>query len=184
MIWIVDPIDGTRGYLEGKPDWVVSAALSVRGRPQLAALFAPATDEFFLAAAGGGASRNGAPIEVNPGAGFDGAKLLGPKRFLGRLSDLHPAVVPLPRIGSLALRLARIAHGAADIAVVGGNCHDWDLAAADLLVHEAGGMLTGLDGERVTYNRSQPVHGLLVAAARSRHGAALALVRKHKAQFA
>jgi myo-inositol-1(or 4)-monophosphatase len=182
-LWIVDPIDGTRGYLEGKADWAVSAALAVRGRPQVAILFAPVTDEFFLAVAGAGASRNGIPVQVNPGGGFEGAKLLGPKRMLGRLSDLHPKVVPLPRIGSLALRLARIAHGAADIAVVGGSSHDWDLAASDLLVHEAGGMLTGLDGEPVRYNRPEPVHGLLVAAGRSRHGPALALIREHKAQF-
>ena len=182
-LWIVDPIDGTRAYLEGKPDWSVSAALAVGGRPKLAVLFAPVTDEFFLAVAGGGASRNGVPMQVNPGEGFDGAKLLGPKRVLGGLADLHPAVVPLPRIGSLALRLARIAHGAADIAVVGGNSHDWDLAAADLLVHEAGGMVTDLDGERPTYNRPEPVHGILVAAGRSRHGPALALIREHKAKF-
>ena len=62
------------------------------------------------------------------------------------LCGIHPQVVLLPRIGSLALRLARVAHGAVDIAFAGGNSHDWDLAAADLLVHEAGGLLTDLDG--------------------------------------
>jgi myo-inositol-1(or 4)-monophosphatase len=109
--------------------------------------------------------------------------MLGPKKMLGRLSDLHPGAVALPRIGSLALRLARIAQGEADIAIVGGNSHDWDLAAADLLVHEAGGMLTDIDGERLKYNRPSPVHRLLVAAGRPRHAAALALVREHRAQF-
>ena len=183
-VWIVDPIDGTRGYLEGKEDWVVCAALAIRGRPQLAALFAPATDEFFLAVVGQGATRNGEPITVNPGAGFDGARLLGPKRFQGRLEELHPGVVALPRIGSLALRLARIAQGGADIAIVGGNSHDWDLAAADLLVHEAGGVLSDLDGERLIYNHPEPVHGLLVAAGRSRHATVLNLLRERKSQFA
>jgi myo-inositol-1(or 4)-monophosphatase len=183
-VWIVDPIDGTRSYLDEKDDWAVSVALAAGGRPKLAALFAPATDEFFLATAGGGATCNGVAIRTNLGTGFDGARLLGPKRMLGRLSDLHPSAVPLPRIGSLALRLARIAQGAADIAIVGGNSHDWDLAAADLLVHEAGGMLTDIDGEALTYNRPLPVHRLLVAAGRSRHAAALALVLEHKAQFA
>jgi len=182
-VWIVDPIDGTRSYLDGRDDWVVSVALAVAGRPRLAALFAPVTDEFFLAVEGQGATRNGVAITVNPGTGFEGAKLLGPKRFLGRLNDLHPAAVPLPRLGSLALRLARIAHGGADIALVGGRSHDWDLAAADLLVHEAGGVLTDIDGERLTYNRPAPVHGLLVAASRLRHGMALALVQERRAQF-
>jgi myo-inositol-1(or 4)-monophosphatase len=181
--WIVDPIDGTRSYLAGKDDWVVSVALAQAGRPRLAALFAPVTDELFLATAGQGATRNDAPIQADRGTGFEGARLLGPKRFLGRLEDLHPDVVPLPRIGSLALRLARIAHGAADIAIVGGNSHDWDLAAADLLVHEAGGMLTDLDGERLVYNRPTPVHGLLLAAGRSRHAPTLNLLRERKAQF-
>ena len=64
-----------------------------------------------------------------------------------------------------------------------GNSHDWDLAAADLLVHEAGGALTDIDGERLVYNRPQPVHALLVAASRSRHGTALALIRERRAQF-
>jgi myo-inositol-1(or 4)-monophosphatase len=183
-VWIVDPIDGTRSYLAGKDDWVVSVALARGGRPRLAALFAPATDEFFLATAGEGATRNDVAIHVNPGTGFEGARLLGPKKMLGHLSDLHPAAIPLPRLGSLALRLARVAHGAADVAIVGGSSHDWDLAAADLLVHEAGGMLTDVEGEPRTYNRLEPVHGILVAASRSRHDAALALVREHRAQFA
>jgi myo-inositol-1(or 4)-monophosphatase len=182
-VWIVDPIDGTRSYLDGRDDWVVSVALAVAGRPRLAALYAPVTDEFFFAVAGEGATRNGVPIAVRPGEGLEGTKLLGPKKFLGKLAELHPSVVALPRIGSLALRLARIAHGEADIAVVGGNSHDWDLAAADLLVHEAGGALTDLDGERLTYNCPQPVHALLVAASGPRHGTALALIRERRAQF-
>lgn len=182
-VWIVDPIDGTRAYLDGRDDWVVCVALAVRGRPRLAALFAPVTDELFLAAAGEGATRNGVAIQADAGDGFNGARLLGPKKMLGRLSDLHPAAVALPRIGSLALRLARIAEGTADVAIVGGNSHDWDLAAADLLVHEAGGKLTDIDGAPLTYNRPLPTHGLLVAAGRSRHDATLALVREHKAQF-
>jgi myo-inositol-1(or 4)-monophosphatase len=182
-VWIIDPIDGTRSYIEGREDWVISVALARGGRPKLAALFAPVTDEYFMAVVDEGATCNGAPIQVSPGDSFEGARLLGPKRFQGRLADIHPAVVPLPRIGSLALRLARIAHGDADIAMVGGRSHDWDLAAADLLVHEAGGLLTGLDGQPLTYNHSDPVHGLLVAAGRSRHAPVLNLVRERKAQF-
>jgi myo-inositol-1(or 4)-monophosphatase len=182
-VWIVDPIDGTRAYLDGRDDWVVSVALASGGRPRLAAIFAPVTDEFFFAVAGEGATCNGVPIQVAPGAGLDGARLVGPKRLLGSLAELHPSVVPLPRIGSLALRLARVGQGQIDIAIVSGNSHDWDLAAADLLVHEAGGALTDIEGERLTYNCPQPVHGLLVAASRLRHGTALALIRERKAQF-
>ena len=59
----------------------------------------------------------------------------------------------MPRIHSLALRLVRVAHGGLDAAITSGNSHDWDLAAADLLVHEAGGMLTSLDGKPLIYNQ-------------------------------
>jgi myo-inositol-1(or 4)-monophosphatase len=163
---------------------VISAALARKGRPRLGAIFAPVTDEFFLAEEGEGVTRNGTPINVSDGTGFEGAKLLGPKRFVGTLSDLHPGIVPLPRIGSLALRLARVAHGGADFTFVSGNSHDWDLAAADLLVHEAGGLLTDLDGERLLYNRPEPKHGPLVASGRSRHAMMLELLRNRRAQLA
>jgi myo-inositol-1(or 4)-monophosphatase len=83
----------------------------------------------------------------------------------------------MPRIHSLALRLARVAHGALDGAVAGGSGHDWDLAAADLLVHEAGGAMTSLDGKALIYNRPDPVHGMLIAAGRGRHAALVDLVR-------
>ena len=83
----------------------------------------------------------------------------------------------MPRVHSLALRLARVAHGALDAAIAGGNGHDWDLAAADLLVHEAGGVMTALDGKPLIYNRPEPVHGVLVAAGRERHAALIDLVR-------
>ena len=61
--------------------------------------------------------------------------------------------------------------------VAGGNGHDWDLAAADLLVHEAGGMVTALDGQVLIYNRPDPVHSVLIAAGRGRHAALAKLIR-------
>jgi len=183
-IWIVDPIDGTRSYLAGRPDWVVSAALAVAGRPVLAALFAPVSGELFLAVESGGATRNGVPMAVSCGAALDGAKVAGPKRLLERLAELDVALSPMPRIGSLALRLARVAQGELDIAFAGSDSHDWDLAAADLLVHEAGGALTDMDGKRLVYNRPDPVHGALVAAGRTRHAPLLARLRGRPAATA
>jgi len=165
-VWIVDPIDGTRGFLAGLPDWTISVALARAGRPVLAALHAPATDELFLAAAGAGATRNGAPIAVTEGRSLAGARVAGPERRLGRLAPL--GIVPEPKVHSLALRIARVAHGALDLAVAGPNSHDWDLAAADLLVHEAGGALTTLGGETLVYNRPVPTHGALFAAGHAR----------------
>jgi myo-inositol-1(or 4)-monophosphatase len=181
-IWIVDPIDGTRSYLAGREDWTVSAALAVDGRPVLAALFAPVTDELFLAAADGGATLNRVRITAEPGSGLNGAKVSGPKRFIDLLSEIEPQIVPMPRIGSLALRLTRVADGTLDVAFAGGNSHDWDLAAADLLVHEAGGALTTLSGQTLTYNCPEPVHGALVAAGRNRHATLIEQARTWRAE--
>jgi myo-inositol-1(or 4)-monophosphatase len=87
-----------------------------------------------------------------------------------------PSFTKLPRGHSLALRLVRVAQGACDAAFAGGNSHDWDLAAADLLVHEAGGALTPLAGGAIAYNRPVPRHGMLVAAGRERHAALIGLL--------
>jgi myo-inositol-1(or 4)-monophosphatase len=82
----------------------------------------------------------------------------------------------------LALRLARVAQGTIDVALASGQSRDWDLAAADLLVHEAQGMLTTIGGDRLTYNRPDPTHGALVAAGRERHAAVRALLREQPEQ--
>jgi myo-inositol-1(or 4)-monophosphatase len=183
-VWVVDPIDGTRAYLEGVADWTVSVALVEGGRPTIAALYAPVTDELFLATVGEGATLNGRPIAASPGDSVVGARFSGPKRRLDRLAEIVPGIEKAPRVASLALRLARVATGALDGTFTGPNSHDWDLAAADLLVHEAGGVLTTLTGQFLTYNRPEPVHGALVAAGRSRHAVVLELIRDRLAEFA
>jgi len=177
LVWIVDPIDGTRGYIAGLPDWAVSAALVENGRPIAACLFAPVTDEFFMAVAGKGATRNGAAIAASPGAGLADMRVAGPKNFLERLAAIAPPFATMPRVHSLALRLARVADGSLEAAIAGGSSHDWDLAAADLLVHEAGGALTPFSGEALTYNRAVPRHGMLVAAGRNRHAALIQILK-------
>ena len=180
FVWIVDPIDGTRAYIAGLSEWAVSAALVEDGRPVVACLFAPVTDEFFAATAGGGATRNGSAIAASPGKELGGIRIAGPKNFLEKLPAFTPPATIVPRIPSLALRLARIADGTIDAAIAGGNSHDWDLAAADLLVHEAGGALTPFDGAPLIYNRPEPRHGMLVAAGRDRHAALLQLLKDQR----
>jgi len=179
-VWIVDPIDGTRAYIAGLPDWAVSAALVDNGRPIAACLCAPVSDEFFMAVTGQGATRNGAAITVAPGAELAQARIAAPRRLLERLQSIAPPFAVMPRTHSLALRLARVAEGTFDAGIAGGNSHDWDLAAADLLVHEAGGALTSFEGVAVTYNRPVPRHGTLVAAGRERHAALLELFRDER----
>jgi myo-inositol-1(or 4)-monophosphatase len=182
-VWIVDPIDGTRAYVSGLTDWTISAALVEDGRPILAALFAPVDDEMFLAAADAGATCNGIPIAIRTGETLDGARVAGPRHQLEQLAKRWPTIVPIPKIHSLALRIARVAQGAIDVALASGNGQDWDLAAADLLVHEANGMLTTIAGGYLTYNRPDPIHGALVAAGRLRHQAVSDALREQPSKF-
>jgi myo-inositol-1(or 4)-monophosphatase len=183
-VWIVDPIDGTRAYLDHRADWSISIALVKDGRPVLAAIYAPVTDELFLAARGQGATVNGARLKVSAGEGLNGARLAGPQRYLKRLVALNPRILPQPKVHSLALRLARVAGGEFDAAFAARNGYDWDLAAADLLVQEAGGALTDFNGQPLGYNRPEPVHGALVAAGPARHGTLIDLLRDRRAEFA
>jgi len=183
-VWIVDPIDGTRAYLDNRPDWTVSVALAIDGRSVVGGLYAPATNEMFLAAAGQGTTLNGKPVSPDSGAGLSGARIAGPQSSLQKLTEMAPEIVAQPKIFSLALRLARVATGALDAAFASRNSHDWDLAAADLLVHEAGGLLTDLAGQPLRYNRAQPVHGTLVAAGRARHAMLIEFLHERRNEFA
>ncbi len=178
-LWIVDPIDGTRAYIGGRPDWSISVALVEQGRPVIAAIFAPFENEMFLAKAGEGATLNGSSITASTGP-LEGACVAGPAGYLKRLQAIEPSFVAQPKVHSLALRFARVAHGALDAAFASGNSHDWDLAAADLLVHEAGGALTTFTGQLLIYNQANPVHAPLIAAGRGRHAKIVELVRDQR----
>ncbi len=183
-IWVVDPIDGTRAYISGRIDWTISVALVADGRPSVAALYAPVTEEMFLAVRGQGATLNDTAMHTQDADTLAGARLAGPKRYLDSLSGLTPAVLPQPKVHSLALRLTRVGHGALDAAFASGGSHDWDLAAADLLVHEAGGVMTDFAGRPLSYNRPHVVHPALIAAGPARHGTLIELVRDREAEFA
>lgn len=168
-VWIVDPIDGTRAYINGQQDWSISVALVCDGLPVVACVFAPMTNEFFFASRGRGATMNARPIAATAGDSLDPARITGPKSILERIAPAAESANFHPRIGSLALRLCRVADGYLDVAVAGGNSRDWDNAAADLIVHEAGGAMTDISGEPLRYNRTNVTHGVLIAAGIARH---------------
>ena len=159
-------------------------ALVESGRPIAAAVFAPMEDGLYLAIAGEGATLDGMPIKASIGAAFEGARVAGPKPMIGELEKSAPGIVAEPKVHSLALRLTRIAAGRLDIAFASKNSHDWDLAAADLIVHEAGGALTTLEGRTVVYNSAEARHGALVAAGRARHERVVAITRGWRARRA
>lgn len=169
LVWIVDPIDGTRAFLSGHPDWSVAIALLADGRPLAGVVYGPALGAFYEARAGLGATLNGAPLAGSPATGLGDARTAGPKPLVDLLEARAGRVRHVEKIPSLALRLARVAEGSVDVGLVSANARDWDIAAADLILREAGGLLTGLTGEEPAYNRPEPVHGELVAASSRLH---------------
>lgn len=163
-VFVVDPIDGTRAFIEGDEQWTVSLAVVEAGRPIVAALAQPATGAMWVAASGAGARRNGETLRIGDRTTLAGARVSGPRKFLERSALREAGFATRRFVPSLALRIAEVADGRLDIAYGSGNAHDWDLAAADLLVQEAGGRLTVPSGEPLVYNRAAPRHPPLVAA--------------------
>jgi myo-inositol-1(or 4)-monophosphatase len=156
-VFIADPIDGTRAFISGDPQWSVSIALVRGGLPIAGVVHAPALGVTFSAAAGGGAFRNGVRIAASVRAGLDGAVV--------RLEAAGVAFRRAPRTPSLALRLARAAAGEFDVAAASDGAHDWDVAAADMILREAGGTLLDRDGRALAYNAPDLRRGMLVAGA-------------------
>lgn len=160
--FVVDPIDGTRGFLEGQRTWCVSVAVVEQGRTLAGVLECPALDETYWALPGQGAFRNGKRITVRELTGT--AEISGLKQLI----DLMPAewqrrLTRAPYSPSLAYRLAMIANGSLDATFVKPNAHDWDIAAADLILREAGGQLLDRHGRAPLYAGEVIRHGTLAA---------------------
>ena len=175
-VFVVDPIDGTRGFINGDRRWCVSVAVVAAGRPVAAALVAPALDTLFTAATGRGAFRNGRRIAVSARSELRGAHVAGPKSWFGAEAMRRVPTRRADYVPSLALRFAMVADASFDAAFASPRSHDWDLAACDLLVHEAGGVLTDLDGQPPLYNRERRSHAVLAAGGRAVQPELLALV--------
>lgn len=177
-VLIVDPIDGTRGFLAGDPRWAVSVALVIAGRPVAGVVHAPALGETYAAARGCGASLNGAAIEASRRETMAGARIAGPKSMLESIARVGGVTLSAqPRIPSLAYRMALVASGALDLAVASEKSHEWDIAAVDLLLEEAGGRLVEAAGEALRYNEAVTRRGVLFAASTRLIGPLLAAGR-------
>ena len=163
-LFIVDPIDGTRAFMAGDPRWAVCVALVEAGLPQIGVLHLPALGQTFTAVAGGGAALNGGPIRVSEAPSLAGARFAGPLPLLERFARTGEAITPQDKVPSLAYRIALVASGEIEVGLASTNAHDWDIAAADLIVHEAGGFLGDSSGRRPIYNQPSPKHGILAAA--------------------
>lgn len=174
-VWVVDPIDGTREYVKGVPEYAVSAALVEHGETILACVFNPETNEMFSARRGHGAFLNGKPIHCKS-VSSEKLVLLASRSECRRgewqrFSDQE--VLP---VGSIAFKLALVAAGRADATFSLSPKSEWDIAAGVLLVTEAGGVV--IDKSRATFVFNQPsvlVDGI-IASSRAAASQVLSLI--------
>ncbi len=177
-VFVVDPIDGTRAFLKGRPHYCVSLAVVEDGQPIAAALFNPATNEMFTAILNGGAFLNGAPITPGDRAEISGAHLIGHESLYRHPSwpEPWPDELKISNINSIAYSVALVAAGKMDGSVSLTGKSDWDLAAADLIMREAGGKATTHMGDTYTYNQSKTRHLNIISGGNAMHKALLAKV--------
>lgn len=167
-VWVVDPIDGTRDYLRGRPGWAVSVALAEDRAIRYGVLAAPARDELWTAEAGQGAWRNGERLEVSGRMLFPGSRV--PADTLPKVdSDLIMVAKP----NSIALRIAMVAAGEADLLATLRWGSEWDIAAAALIAQEAGATVTGALGQPLTFNSPDALSFGVVATTPAIHAAAV-----------
>jgi myo-inositol-1(or 4)-monophosphatase len=160
LVWLVDPIDGTRDYIRGRKGWAVSVALISSGRPLFGMLCAPSRGEFWHGEAGHGSWRNGERLQASTRRQLAGARV--PARIMPA-EDTDLVAVEQPN--AIALRMAMVAADEADLCATVRWGFEWDIAAAGLIAREAGAAVTDAFGQPLTYNQADPrAFGVLVTA--------------------
>lgn len=180
-VWIVDPIDGTKEFLAGVPEFAVSVALVEGGEPTVGVIYNPARDELYGAVRGGGTFLDGKRVFCTQTASLADAVLIVSRSeaFRGQIEPLRPHLREVRPIGSVAYKLAVVAAGGADLNVSVQSKNEWDVCAGDLLVREAGGRMVDLDGNPRRYNQADPlIRGGLAAGDEGLVRAAIALIRR------
>lgn len=172
--FVVDPIDGTVGFLKGRPQFTICAAVVRDGRPLSGVVFNPITVECFTATDGGGAHLNGRPISVSRCEAVEGCRILAAKATFAHPAWSIPPNTPWPEMAvetrsSIAYRMALVAGGTFDAMLALSAKHDWDLAAGDVIVCEAGGCVTNHRGEALRYNGVEPLQPSVVCAGPALH---------------
>lgn len=180
-VWIVDPIDGTRAFVRGLPEYCLSVALVDQGSPVVAAIFNPSTGEFFSAIRGGGFRMQRVFESALPPFASEERPLalVNPWELrVGRFEGLEPHVRCRP-IGSIAYALALVAAGQADAAITLSGGNEWDIAAGVLLIEESGGQATTPAGQPFAFNRSDPTLSGTLAIGSSLPAPVRTLVLRH-----
>jgi myo-inositol-1(or 4)-monophosphatase len=158
-VWIVDPIDGTREFVEGLPEYVVCVALVERGVPSVGVIYNPAKDELYATVRGGGTFLNGKRVFCSEQNKLKDASSIVSRSEVkrGEIDPYRPHLGPITPIGSVAYKLALVAAGESDFNFSVQAKNEWDVCAGDLLVREAGGQMLDLEGQVRTYNQRDPL---------------------------
>jgi myo-inositol-1(or 4)-monophosphatase len=181
MTFIVDPIDGTLAFVRNKPEFTICAGIASEGRPIAGVVYNPITDECFRARAGGGAFCNGVPIRVSDMATVENCRMLADKPMFSHPAWNNPPNIPWPPMhietrNSVAYRMVLVARGDFDAMMALSAKHDWDIAAADIILTEAGAKVTTHKGDAFRYNGATALQPSIVAANPRLHDAILARV--------
>lgn len=171
-VWIVDPIDGTREFIEGIPEWCISVALAVDGVPVAGGVCNPAAGQLFLGGLGRGVTLNGKPATLSAKEDLSGARILASRSEIRRglwqrFENAPFAVVPS---GSIAYKLSCVAAGLAEATMTLVPKNEWDIAAGVCLVRAAGGLAVDLDDRPRCFNQPAPLlNGLLAGPRKTVH---------------
>lgn len=161
-VFIVDPIDGTRGFIRGQDGWTICVSVIEDGEPVAAVVYAPARDELYDAVKGGGARLNGDPLFRRQHQG-PGPVIPAPGAVHRELAEAGLDYVRGPVLPSLAYRLVQVATGVLDAAVARRGAQDWDISAAALILSECGIALEDVCVGPIRFNKPEIRHGALAA---------------------
>jgi myo-inositol-1(or 4)-monophosphatase len=175
--WVVDPLDGTKEFIAHIPEFCVCIALTEAGKPIVAVQYNPAADRLYVAVRGQGTTVNGAPARVSAERNVAEARVMA-----SRSEDKRgewDAFKPRCRVvltGSVAFKLGELATGAGDATFTLTPKNEWDICAGTLLVEEAGGTVTGLDGKPLVFNQPSPLRPGMIATNGVLHAGITALI--------
>jgi len=165
-VWIVDPIDGTKEFVQGIDEWCISVGLAIDGKMVAGGILNPARDELYLGSMETGVTLNGKPAGVTEKAELDGATVLASRSEVkrGEWDRFMRGPMKVIPMGSVAYKLARVAAGLDDITFTLVPKNQWDYAAGTILVEAAGGKVIGKDGQELRFNNQKTLISGLVAA--------------------
>jgi myo-inositol-1(or 4)-monophosphatase len=165
-VWVVDPLDGTREFVSGIPEWCVSIGLVVDGEPVAGGICNPVTGETIVGARGAGVTLNGRPAGVTERSRLAGARVVASRSEVkrGEWQGYREDLFEIRPMGSVAYKLGLVAAGLVDATWTLTPKHEWDVAAGVALVLAAGGAIVTGAPEETRFNRPRPRLTRLIAA--------------------